>query len=93
MKNYREKSSKKCNANVTRLPYSTVPINNNNAREEIEINVAESEEAVSRITQTVNDSGETVSKTKQNHPKDIGTRAVVWAEQKWGRMISPGKCV
>ena len=65
--------------------------NNNNAHEGIEINANDSEENVSKTTQSVNELSETVSRTEDSRSMDIGTRAVNWAEKKWGRMISPGE--
>lgn len=73
------------------VPNSTVPVNNNNAREEIEINVSESEETVSKTGQAVTELSGIVSKTEDNHSMAIGTRAVDWAQKKWGRLISPGE--
>jgi len=73
------------------VPNSTVPINNNNAREEIELTVNDSEENVSKTAETANELGKNVSKTGESRSMDIGTRAVNWAEKNWGRIISPGE--
>lgn len=72
-------------------PTPSVINNNNNAHEGIEINANDSEENVSKTTQSVNELSETVSRTEDSRSMDIGTRAVNWAEKKWGRMISPGE--
>ncbi|EGW40676.1 phage replisome organizer N-terminal domain-containing protein [Desulfosporosinus sp. OT] len=67
-------------------------INNNiTAREEIELNVNESEENVFETPKTANESSEIVSETKQVRSMDIGTRAINWAEINWGRMIPKGE--
>lgn len=65
--------------------------NNNNAPEGIEIIVNESEGIVTKETQIVNELSKSASKTDKNHIMAIGTRAVIWAEKNWGRMIPKGE--
>lgn len=61
------------------------------AREENEQSVHENEETVPKIEQVVPDLAASVRKPEENRPMDVGTRAVTWAEKKWGRMLSPGE--
>jgi len=65
--------------------------NNNNSHEEIETVVNESEESVSKTAQTVNELSKIVSRAEDDRSMAIGTRAVDWAQEKWGRPISPGE--
>ncbi|WP_407310979.1 hypothetical protein [Desulfosporosinus sp. SB140] len=70
------------NPTVPNTTNSTVPNNNNNnAREEIEQSLSESEEIVSETAQDVSNLGETVSKNEEDHPMDIGTQAIKWTEK------------
>jgi len=65
--------------------------NDNNVREEIEINVNDSEENLSKTPQNVNESSETVSKGNRTVSMAIGTKAINWAEKNWGRLIPKGE--
>ena len=78
------------------VPNLTVPNldinnNNNNAREDIEMAVNDSEENVIKTAQNVNELTKTVTKVEESVPMAIGTRAIIWAEKNWGRMMSPGE--
>lgn len=70
---------------VHRMCEATVPnltnnINNNDrAREEISPSAGEPTQSVNEIQKNVNE------------PKAIGTQAVAWAEEHWGRPIAPGE--
>ncbi|HBV87018.1 MAG TPA: hypothetical protein DEF42_10290 [Desulfosporosinus sp.] len=72
--------------------------NNNNAREENEQTVNESvesdtnpDEIANDLPETPNDLDETFSKVVDvERPKDLGTRAVNWAEKNWGIPIPEG---
>ncbi|MDQ7095965.1 DnaD domain protein [Desulfosporosinus sp. PR] len=91
-KNVRNTSDARTGARVekSRVDESIEPINNN-AREENKASVTETKETVSETLQDVSDLGETVSKTEESGPMDLGTRAFNWAEKNWGRTIPPGE--
>lgn len=67
-------------------------INNNNAREEIDTCENDCTENVSESPQDANESPEIVDDLNKPTPMAIGTRAIIWAEKNWGRMIPKGEC-
>ncbi|KLU64042.1 replication initiation and membrane attachment [Desulfosporosinus acididurans] len=70
---------------------STVPNNNNNAREEIEQSVPENGGTAPETAESASNLGEIVSKTEESTSMDLGTRSIAWAEKNWGRMIPKGE--
>lgn len=83
------------------VPYN----NNNNAREDdtkssklesdettadgIQCAVTDSGKTVSELAQTVPSLDDIVLETDGMLPVPVGTQAVIWAENNWGRMVSP----
>jgi DnaD and phage-associated domain len=63
----------------------------NNAREEVSEDVNEAEETVPEIGQIENELPESVNEMSELITMDTGTKAVDWAQRKWGRPISPGE--
>jgi DnaD/phage-associated family protein len=61
------------------------------AREEVELPEAEFGETVPKISLVEPNSKVIVPENGVIVHMDIGTRAVNWAQKKWGRMISPGE--
>jgi len=75
---------------LTPTPSLSVINNNDNAHDEIHVTANESKETVSQTPKRENELSKIVSITKNDRSMALGTRAVVWAEKNWGRLIPKG---